>query len=304
MDRYHKVVQKLDDGVPKPCGRIGVGLRAKITALLAKLVRARHVPRGEETQEERLVADLLAARKSGASAPASTSAANDVSWKAKAIFDRFAKNRKGLTILELRNALSFYSLDTGQTEAKELMKAYDDSQDGKLQLREFAMLIRDVDSKTLTGTPSNTQIPQEVLDTFNEFDKNKTGWLHYVQLRKALMTFDLDLSLPHVVEIMKRYVSTNDGRMEVHEFALLVNDLQQGIIRIFNSARTSVARKTVAQASEQDRLGGSQSLPPPASGKWVGGLWVPKQSEHRPATSSPAKEVSFARPPPTALLDA
>ena len=63
----------------------------------------------------------------------------------RAAFDRFDKNRSGfLDYRELRNALQHMGYDVSTRDAMELLRAYDDYPDGKLDVHEFGKLVRDL----------------------------------------------------------------------------------------------------------------------------------------------------------------
>ena len=63
------------------------------------------------------------------------------------MFAEYDKNQSGfLDYRELRNALRHYGVDVTTREAKEVLAAYDDNPDGKLDRKEFAELVRDIES--------------------------------------------------------------------------------------------------------------------------------------------------------------
>ena len=69
-------------------------------------------------------------------------------------FRKFDKNASGyLDYKELRPALKHYGIDVSLKGAAEVVAAYDDYPDGKLELGEFSELVRDIE-RGLTGSSS------------------------------------------------------------------------------------------------------------------------------------------------------
>lgn len=65
------------------------------------------------------------------------------------VFEDFDANDSGyLDYRELRNALDYYGVDVSTDVAKEVLEAYDDTPDGKLDQTEFAVLARDIESQS------------------------------------------------------------------------------------------------------------------------------------------------------------
>ena len=88
-----------------------------------------------------------AAPKGAKAAPKDDTAAPKES--ASATFKRFDANDSGyLDYRELRNALDYYGVDVSTDVAKEVLEAYDDTPDGKLDQTEFAVLARDIESQS------------------------------------------------------------------------------------------------------------------------------------------------------------
>ena len=73
---------------------------------------------------------------------AAAAAAEDVPWRCAEAFNFFDFNRSGyLDVGELQAALKYYGIcHVSSQEAKRLLHAYDDTPDGKLDMREFVAL--------------------------------------------------------------------------------------------------------------------------------------------------------------------
>ena len=68
--------------------------------------------------------------------------------RVRAAFERFDTNRSGyLDYSELRNALRHYGLDVSEQGAADYLRRYDERPDGKLDLAEFAKLVRDLENR-------------------------------------------------------------------------------------------------------------------------------------------------------------
>ena len=61
---------------------------------------------------------------------------------------------------------------------------------------------------------------------FEYFDRNRSGFLDYRELRNALTYMGLDLSTAATVDLLRAYDDYPDGKLDVHEFETLVRDLK------------------------------------------------------------------------------
>ena len=70
-------------------------------------------------------------------------------------FAYFDGNRSGyLDYRELRNALRYYGIDVSTHGAASVLRRYDDHPDGRLEVAEFAELIRDVEMGVIRSGPA------------------------------------------------------------------------------------------------------------------------------------------------------
>ena len=97
--------------------------------------------------------------------------------------------------------------------------------------------------------------PTNVTDCFSKFDQDKDGFLDYRELRDALRTFGIDVTLPRAAAIIKRYDDQPDRKMEMSEFAELILDLERGYMRAHE----------VEGSPPNAPLNASRTLPPPST---------------------------------------
>ena len=140
-----KCLAAADDGVPIPFTggkRIGVGWRAMFTKLLERLVGIKHTKTADEDEDDVESSTALHTAKP-IPKPSISIAANDVS----AAFYKCDEDNDGfLDYRELRGALKSTGTDVSHPRAAELLKTYDDSPDGRMQLEEFKALVKDLES--------------------------------------------------------------------------------------------------------------------------------------------------------------
>ena len=150
-------------------------------------------------------------------------------------FAYFDYNDSGfLDYRELRNALRHYGVDLSTTAAKEVVLAYDDKPDGKLDLPEFYELVRDLENGIIRHERARpparrappASVPARVSETFRYFDYNDSGFLDYRELRNALRHYGVDVSTAAAKEVVLAYDDRPDGKLDVGEFAQLVRDIE------------------------------------------------------------------------------
>ena len=141
----------------------------------------------------------------------------------RAAFDRFDRNRQFLDYRELRSALTHMGLDLSTSTAVELVRAYDDYPDGKLDIFEFSNLVRDLGAappprrRGATPPPRRGATPPrpgapsaKVRSAFDHFDKNRSGYLDYRELRNALRRMGFDVSTRTAIDAAR--VRRSPGR--------------------------------------------------------------------------------------------
>ena len=101
---------------------------------------------------------------------------------------------------------------------------------------------------------------------FDHFDKNRSGYLDYRELRNALRRMGFDVSTRTAIDVLRAYDDHPDGKLDVHEFDNLVRDL--------NGARPTAA-VNAAWRPPKTRHARYQSppraLPPPTHSSGMSG---------------------------------
>ena len=162
-------------------------------------------------------------------------------------FGDFDVNDSGyLDYTELRAALGHYGLDVSTHGAQEILAAYDDTPDGKLDKAEWAELVKDIEAVAKPTGQSATRATRSASSTrrrvgpakaktssvdavFARFDVNGSGFLDYRELRAALRHYGLDVSTHGAQEILAAYDDTPDGKLDKAEWAELVKDIETAV---------------------------------------------------------------------------
>lgn len=79
------------------------------------------------------------------------------------------------------------------------------------------------------------KISSYIVETFQRFDSDGSGSLDYKELRGALKHYGIDCTHPAAADLITRYDERPDGRMQLHEFAELVINVNEGMIRLGSS---------------------------------------------------------------------
>ena len=85
------------------------------------------------------------------------------------------------------------------------------------------------------GALAAVKISSYIVETFQRFDSDGSGSLDYKELRGALRHYGIDCTHPAAADLIKRYDERPDGRMQLHEFAELVINVNEGVIRLGSS---------------------------------------------------------------------
>jgi Ca2+-binding EF-hand superfamily protein len=121
-----------------------------------------------------------------------------------AIYDR---DRTGtLDAAELRSALAKLGLAASEKEVRRILDAWDDNEQGSINLLEFSEIIRD-------------------LQVFEMFDVDHSGYISPAELRAALSKLGVHLTHPETAKLMESYDDDQSGTIEFAEFRRLANDL-------------------------------------------------------------------------------
>ena len=235
---------------------------------------------------------------------------------AASAFAKFDGNGSGyLDYRELRNALRHYGVDVDNEGAKNVLAAYDDTPDGKMDSREFYALVRDLeDGETrigeLTSRPAGRKQAStaekgsaqgargggegrrssqaDVAAAFHHFDVNASGYLDYRELRNALRHYGVDVDTEGAKRLLLEYDEHPDGKLELAEFEELVRDLEDGKL----PEDTSGAAPAASSKKGGGAGTGRRMAKGPVTRKQVGGASAGSASA--PASSPRSIAITFA----------
>jgi Ca2+-binding EF-hand superfamily protein len=165
----------------------------------------------------------------------------------RSAFEYYDRNRSGfLDYRELRNALAHMGYEPTEAAAVEVLRAYDDRADGKMDVGEFTRLVGDLEGRRGGGkggakAPARASAATDkaradarekrlrgeaARAAFKESDRNRSGYLDVRELRGALGQMGFDVSEAAAAEVLRAYDDKPDGLLDVHEFTKLVHDLE------------------------------------------------------------------------------
>lgn len=234
IEAIAKAAESADNGIPTPFGRVGVGIRARAVIVLERLLGVKHVT-GEEEEESAPAVALTEAEERE----------HGMVVHIRNTFRAFdADESGGLDCREMRNALKFYGVDISQPRVDEIIHKYDDQPDGRIEMVEFAALVSDIEIGMLRTEAGNRDsveedmaitigsVPAHIKAAFKAFDADKSGGLNYKELRSALKFYGIDVSQPRAAQLIKNYDDDPDGKMQLEEFAELVDNVEKGMLRL------------------------------------------------------------------------
>jgi len=85
------------------------------------------------------------------------------------------------------------------------------------------------------------RVPVRLAAAFERFDTDHSGFIDRRELRAVLHHYGVDLSEHGVLGVLARYDEQPNGQMELDEFAELVRDLEEGVLRAEPTVRPPVA---------------------------------------------------------------
>ena len=104
-----------------------------------------------------------------------------------------------------------------------LAPRYDDRPDGKLEVAEFAELVRDLEQGVVRSSHNaasrspyggGPNVPARVAAAFEEHDANRSGFLDYGELRGALRRYGINLDEGEAASIVRAYDDRPDGKLD------------------------------------------------------------------------------------------
>jgi calmodulin len=123
-------------------------------------------------------------------------------------FMKYDKDGSGdIDLEEIRPALRRLGIPAETKMTNAILNWYDNDESGKIELHEFAVLVRDA-------------------SVFASYDKDHSGALDIHELRPALAKLGLAASEEEVRQIIKAWDDNGNGTINLLEFAEIVRDLQ------------------------------------------------------------------------------
>lgn len=158
LDKLKAAAEAEDNGVPTPCGRVGVGARGKVGRLVDRALMVKRIPKIDAAadEEDRVRRESVTAISTDEKAKVLAMPGGDA---VLATFYRFDGDKNGtLDYMELRDALKSHGFDVSHPTSASMIKNYDDQPDGRMSLIEFAILIADMNeglARTAFKAPSS-----------------------------------------------------------------------------------------------------------------------------------------------------
>lgn len=143
----------------------------------------------------------------------------ELAARAQQIFNAHDRDANGhLNAKELSSALQRLGLDVTAAHVVSILARYDTGErDGRLDLREFLLLVRDVNDFQ--------QLAVRAQHIFLASDVDGSGAIDAVELRPALLRLGLDARASQVTAILRRYDRDGNQQIDKLEFLALVKDL-------------------------------------------------------------------------------
>ena len=133
-------------------------------------------------------------------------------------FDAFDRNGNGyLEARELRDALRRLDFECDTQTAKDVLRKYDDDMNGRLDVHEFNELVHELLRHEPVGV--------DVRRVFEDFDRNRNGYLEARELREALRALGFEADASATLAVLQQFDENLDCRLDVHEFGALAQEL-------------------------------------------------------------------------------
>ena len=219
LDELAKLSNPEDNGWPIPFTggkRVGVGCRGKMTRCLECLLGVKSLEVQDEEDEDNegkeevtRMQEKLAAEKARSKAAAAQADAYSPGAGEDGLGSMFG---------------SFFGGAPAEAQANRKRKAKQQAEEAKA-----------AQAAEATSMATAVKISSYIVETFQRFDSDGSGSLDYKELRGALKHYGIDCTHPAAADLITRYDERPDGRMQLHEFAELVINVNEGMIRLGSS---------------------------------------------------------------------
>jgi Ca2+-binding EF-hand superfamily protein len=123
-------------------------------------------------------------------------------------FDHFDSDKtSSLSVEELQDALSHLGIESNSETARRILKQYDSYNDGVIDVKEFATIVRDI--KLMIA-----------------FDANGDGVIDADELLPLLKSLGLNVDMDGVQQIMQRFDVDRNGSIDLVELSSIVRTAQ------------------------------------------------------------------------------
>ena len=123
---------------------------------------------------------------------------------------------------ELRLALNSLGVESSSAGADEVMRRFDTSGDGSLQMREFRKLVEALREFHL----ARKEPEDDITRIFNKFDENNDKKIDESELNKALRELEVYANSTQTRAVMTRFDTNRSGGLDLSEFRALVIELR------------------------------------------------------------------------------
>lgn len=131
-------------------------------------------------------------------------------------FKLFDKNNDGfISLRELKICVEYFGLKYSKEELVAHLNKVDINGDGKIDFDEYLLLVSD-DSR-------REEVPkEEIIASFQMFDKNKDGFVSAFELKKAMEHLKNPMTKDELEDMMRAADFNKDGRIDYREFTTMM----------------------------------------------------------------------------------
>ncbi|XP_057303781.1 calmodulin-A-like [Hydractinia symbiolongicarpus] len=131
-------------------------------------------------------------------------------------FNKFDQDGDGtITITELKTVLSSMGQEVDENDIKVMLEDLDTTNGNTIEFPAFlTMMTMKVDQKDLKN---------EILQTFQFFDKDGDGSITGVEVKEAMLKLGEDLTEEEIAEMVKEADVDGDGRIDYSEFVKMIS---------------------------------------------------------------------------------
>ncbi|CAF0977395.1 unnamed protein product [Adineta ricciae] len=130
-------------------------------------------------------------------------------------FDLFDSDCSGgISIIELKQALSALGVSINDQEARQMFLAIDADKNGRIEFGEFAEIVADFYFKKHSRA--------EILEAFRRFDHNRDGFIEADELQNILSQLGRSFSKDEIRLMIEKVDRDGNGKISIEEFAALI----------------------------------------------------------------------------------